>query len=222
MGLGEIVGMCSARNAEFVQSLGAHKIVDYSQHPKLTDALECASFDCVYDTATNSGAGEDYADTSLELVKSNRKVVAINGSACVWAKRTLGIQTLADSQLALVVASPSWTDFDAILDLMLPECKTNPQAAQYAFEPVIDQVFPFTPTGMEQAFASENKILTVASFQAFTEPIKLRFALCLSSSCSAVSNFSSRALVFPAEFFTRFFSLKKIQKRKYKPRRSDQ
>jgi NADPH:quinone reductase-like Zn-dependent oxidoreductase len=153
MGLGEIVGVCSARNAEFVQSLGATKIVDYATHPKLIDALERGSFDCVYDTATNSGAGEDYAAVSLELIKPDRKVVAINGSAGMWMKWAFGIQRLTDAQHALVVTDHSRTDLDAILDLMLPNRKVDPQGAQLAFVPVIDQVFPFTPAGMDQAFA---------------------------------------------------------------------
>jgi NADPH:quinone reductase-like Zn-dependent oxidoreductase len=152
MGLSEIVGVCSARNAEFVQSLGATKIVDYAVHPTLTDALERGSFDCVYDTATNSGAGEDYASVSLELVKPDRKVVAINGGAGTWLKYFVGWQRVTDAQHALVVTDHSRTDLDAILDLMLPNRKADPQAAQLAFAPVIDQVFPFTPAGMEQAF----------------------------------------------------------------------
>ena len=55
LGAKEVVGVCSGRNAEMVKALGADRVIDY-QTQRLAD--EPADYDVVYDTATNSGAGE--------------------------------------------------------------------------------------------------------------------------------------------------------------------
>ena len=57
LGAREIVGVASGKNAEMVRAQGADRVVDY-QTQRLED--EPADYDVVYDTATNSGAREDY------------------------------------------------------------------------------------------------------------------------------------------------------------------
>ena len=48
-----------------VKALGADRVIDYQ-----TESLaeETAEFDVVYDTATNSGAGEDYRDRAIAML----------------------------------------------------------------------------------------------------------------------------------------------------------
>ena len=103
-GANEIVGVCSGRNADLVKSLGATDIVDYTKQTVQEfckngkDAVEeDQKFDVIYDAATNSGAGEDYKESSMELLKTDPQrhgqYVAINGSAGMWLRKfTIGFK----------------------------------------------------------------------------------------------------------------------------------
>ena len=57
LGAREIVGVASGKNAQMVLAQGADRVIDY-QTQRVED--EPADYDVVYDTATASGAGEDY------------------------------------------------------------------------------------------------------------------------------------------------------------------
>lgn len=98
LGAKDIVGVCSGRNAELVRSLGATDIIDYTQQTvrdfylsgEQTEVPEEKKFDVIYDTATNSGAGEDYKDTCMQLLKKDGErhgqYVAICGYRTMWLR----------------------------------------------------------------------------------------------------------------------------------------
>jgi NADPH:quinone reductase-like Zn-dependent oxidoreductase len=74
--VGYIAGTCSARNAAFVQGLGAHKVVDYTSHPQLAHgfAADEAPFDLILDTV-----GGDTLEQccSSELIRDGGRIVSV-------------------------------------------------------------------------------------------------------------------------------------------------
>ena len=100
-----------------VKENGATEVVDYTkgdvvEHFTRQEESETKKFDIVYDSATNSGGGEDYREKSLKLLKQDEsnhggfcsvggpkcvlklisgQYVAINGAASMWARNfTIG------------------------------------------------------------------------------------------------------------------------------------
>ncbi|KAF0692928.1 Aste57867_16039 [Aphanomyces stellatus] len=89
MGASEVVGVCSKKNEEFVKSLGADRIIDY-QTQSIGDGND-KHFDFVYDTATNSGGGEDYLTSAKAVLKDPTKHhVALNGPLSMWLRKLTG------------------------------------------------------------------------------------------------------------------------------------
>ena len=98
LGTKEIVGVSSGKNAEMAQ--GADRVLDYTQQCL---AEEAADFDLVYDTATASGAGEDYRTGGRALLappslERRPQYVTINGGLSVWLRKLIGWQE-QDTQL---------------------------------------------------------------------------------------------------------------------------
>ena len=90
MGASRIVGICSGKNFEFVREMSGIKdekkleLVDYTDDDMLSKFREnnAGQFDCIYDTATGSGHGEDYPGTMIKLLKEKTgQYVMINGRA---------------------------------------------------------------------------------------------------------------------------------------------
>lgn len=90
IGAGRIVGICSGKNFDFVRSTGGiTELVDYTDNDVMQKFLEdnVGVFDCIYDTATGSGAGEDYVSLMMKLLnKDTGKYVQINGNGSDWAR----------------------------------------------------------------------------------------------------------------------------------------
>ncbi|OQR90050.1 hypothetical protein THRCLA_09447 [Thraustotheca clavata] len=141
LGASEIVGVCSKANEELVLSLGADKIIDYKTQ-SITDAPYLKHFDFVYDAASGSGGGEDYVESAQETLKKIGTYVAINGRATMWIRHILKIGQYKPN-IHLMFSDPNAIDFKALIDLL----DAN------KFKPIIDSIFPFTPEGVEEAFA---------------------------------------------------------------------
>jgi len=89
LGASRIVGICSKKNSDLVKKTGATDVICYDDEIELSKfyADNLKSFDCIYDTATGSGGGEDYRDSSIPLLKANAgEYVAINGSKSLWVQ----------------------------------------------------------------------------------------------------------------------------------------
>ncbi len=101
LGASDIVGVCSGSNAAVALAHGAHRVIDY----KATSLVEAHSsfdlkselnpfpienkasrdyFDIVYDAASGSGAGEDYFDSAVAVLKPGGKHIYINGPVGKW------------------------------------------------------------------------------------------------------------------------------------------
>ena len=128
MGASRIVGICSGKNFEFVKSIaigaggGEHSIelVDYTDANGMKKFCEdnVGLFDCIYDTATGSGKGEDYVSSSVPklLKEKTGQYAQINGSASVWAKKFMGKET---SQKSLVITDKNGkSDLEEIATLL--------------------------------------------------------------------------------------------------------
>ena len=86
--------------------MGAHRIIDYQTQSLVN---ETPDYDVVYDTATNSGAGENYRASGIKLlapVTSGRRpqYVAINGGLSVWLRKFMGWEQ-RDTHLILTDAN---------------------------------------------------------------------------------------------------------------------
>lgn len=99
MGASRVVGICSGKNFEFVQGMSGIKkiedleLVDYTDDAAMNEFKEknAGKFDCIYDTATGSGKGEDYVSTMTTLLKEKTgEYVQINGSASTWTRLFMG------------------------------------------------------------------------------------------------------------------------------------
>ncbi|EQC27475.1 hypothetical protein SDRG_14678 [Saprolegnia diclina VS20] len=141
LGAREIVGVCSKANEELVLSLGADRIIDYKTQ-SITDPEWVKHFDFVYDAASASGGGEDYLVDSQTVLNEKGTYVAINGKISLWLRHFLGLGQYRPN-VHLLLADPKSVDFKAVADIL---------EAQNV-KPIIDSVFPFTPEGVEDAFA---------------------------------------------------------------------
>jgi NADPH:quinone reductase-like Zn-dependent oxidoreductase len=106
LGAREVVGVCSGKNAELVRAQGADRVVDY-QTQRLAD--EAADYDVVYDTATSSGAGENYRAAGRALLapatlERRPQYMTINGGFSVWLRKFIGWEE-QDTHLVLTDAN---------------------------------------------------------------------------------------------------------------------
>ncbi len=99
MGASRIVGICSGKNFEFVrgtsgiESVEGLELIDYTDSDALKKFREenVGKFDCIYDTATGSGKGEDYVPSMIPLLKEKTgEYVQINGPPSTWARHAMG------------------------------------------------------------------------------------------------------------------------------------
>jgi len=149
LGAGEIVGVCSGKNEEFVKSLGADRVVDYTK-TNVLDAMGEDYFDFAFDCATASGGGENYVSQCDKVLKRGAEegqgmYTALNGSPLAWIKH---LTKTENAKRKLLLANHSTKDLQAIAGLM-----TKAGGKELAFRPIIDEVFPFTPEGVENAFS---------------------------------------------------------------------
>lgn len=79
-----VFGVCSSRNVDFVKSLRADKVLDYSKNDYL-DEIKNEKFDLIYDTVT-SPEDPDQEPIYRRFLKEDGKWVAINGSVPNFAK----------------------------------------------------------------------------------------------------------------------------------------
>lgn len=148
IGVLRIVAICSGKNDEFVRKHGATEVVNYTNQSELDSffAENKRKFDCVVDTATNSGAGEDYWNKSLELLKRDaddqQKIVgeytALNGGASKWVRAFAGKQK---SNETIIMANANGPDLELVLQLM-DKAGAKP----------VTNVFDFDEKGVKEGF----------------------------------------------------------------------
>lgn len=122
-GVSRRVAICSKANEVFVRDMGATEVVDYTNGDELDGFYKdnVGKFDMVYDVATNSGAGEDYWDRSIPLLKPSTEdynggeYVALNGSSSKWIRALSGFEKKRQS---LVLCKPNTNDLELIVSLL--------------------------------------------------------------------------------------------------------
>jgi len=142
----DIIGICSGKNEALVREHGATDVIDYTKNDisiyfadKEGNVSEEDKFDVVYDACTASGAGEDYKDKSIALLRTNGQYVAINGSPGMWL-RTFTIGHKKNQHLMMMDKSAADLDFLSSL------------ADQEVIKPVLAKTFPFSSSGVDGGF----------------------------------------------------------------------
>jgi len=147
---GEIIGVCSGQNKDFVLGLGADKVIDYkTQH--VLQVLGKKAVDFLYDCASGSGAGEDYFTDGKKVLKPGPEkgqgyYVTLNSPSPVKSILLKGLG-LQGSKFDWIFTSHSGKDLEEILKLMKPE-----GSEALSFEPVIASVVPFSEDGINSGY----------------------------------------------------------------------
>jgi NADPH:quinone reductase-like Zn-dependent oxidoreductase len=120
----EVTAVCSRANADLVRGLGAHHVLDYAA----TDFTATgAQYDVIVDTVGNA----PYARAKHALAKGGRLLVVLGGFGDLLRAPISG-----RARGHRVIAGPALAHVDELHRLVAI-------AAEGAFTPVIDQVYPF-------------------------------------------------------------------------------
>ena len=163
MGAGNIVAVCSGKNVDLVKSHGADEVIDYTQHNIVNyfrdgatsgSIDESLKFDLIYDAASGSGAGEDYKNSSMELLcpegpdRKHGQYVAINGGVEMWIR----LYTIGQKQNQhLVVYKSNTADLDFLAKLV-DEGWQGENGEQQRLAPVVAQQFQLNSENVDKGF----------------------------------------------------------------------
>jgi len=123
LGVSRIVAICSAKNDAFVREHGATEVVNYANASELESffAENKGNFDCVVDTATNSGGGENYWELSIDLLRRDAQgqivgeYTALNGAASKLLRLAVGRQNEHETLIMMKINGP---DLERVVQLM--------------------------------------------------------------------------------------------------------
>lgn len=144
-----IIGVCSKKSAEYVKSIGATEIVDYTIPSfRICDSIPVESVDAVFDTVT-SPDDPDYVTDGMKLLKpSTGRYIAINTKSQIeWIRagiaRQTGFNILGSKQYELIMVNQSKKYLDELGELVNNGVlKIN-----------IQKQLPFTESGILEGFA---------------------------------------------------------------------
>ncbi|KAL3790407.1 hypothetical protein HJC23_013579 [Cyclotella cryptica] len=144
MGAARVVGICSGKNFDFVRTHGGiEELVDYTDDAAVRKFVEenAGKFDCIYDTATGSGKGEDYVSTAVPtlLKKETGEYVQINGKPSDWLRKFAGMEK--EHRALVLTKSKAKSDLELVATL-LEATKARPYL----------NVKNFDETGVKDAF----------------------------------------------------------------------
>eukprot|EP01068_Selenidium_serpulae_P004789 Selendium_serpulae@DN3749_c0_g1_i1.p1 len=133
LGASTIVGVCSAKNKEFVKEHFATSVIAYDDPEEFQEKLirGGVAFDCIYDTATGSGAGENYPNILKPLLTSEGQYVHINGTVGDWTRMLTNMQA---KQQHLVLAKFNSADLAEVARLLL-SVEAKPIVEVKTFDP---------------------------------------------------------------------------------------
>lgn len=144
MGASRIVGICSGKNFDFVRTHGGiDELIDYTDDSSMQKFVQDNSykFDCIYDTATGSGKGEDYVSTKIPtLLKENTgEYVQINGKPSDWIRHFAGFEK--EHRSMVLTAPKAKSDLEQVAKLL-----QSINAKPYL------EIKPFNDAGIKIAF----------------------------------------------------------------------
>jgi NADPH:quinone reductase-like Zn-dependent oxidoreductase len=140
MGASRIVGICSGKNFEFVrgtsgiEGVEGLELIDYTDDDALKRFREknVGKFDCIYDTATGSGKGEDYVPSMIPLLKEKTgEYVQINGPPSTWARHVMG--KMKPQRTMILTSGKSKPHLEEIVSL-LKKSNTKPHLDVKSFD----------------------------------------------------------------------------------------
>jgi NADPH:quinone reductase-like Zn-dependent oxidoreductase len=153
-----IVGVCSGKNKDIVLGNGAHRVIDYTVNNFWED--DGAKYDVVYDTATNSGAGEDYKGHAVSVLHKKERhgqYVAINGGTSMWLRKfTCGVP----SNQHLFLTHANTKDMNEISRFV-----------NEGMRPVIQKEMTFTAEHVEEGFLMLKSRRTVGKIVFVMVPV---------------------------------------------------
>jgi len=150
----EIVAICSGKNEDMVRNLGATNFIDYkttSFAEVYSAAIDDDKFDVVYDCASHSGHGEDYAEEARAVLRVGPPAgmyIPLNGTLMQWLRSSVKWQA---ANTHLFVGDPTTADLNIISKLVSEE----------GLRPVIAETLPFTAEGLDTAFSHLKSRRTV-------------------------------------------------------------
>lgn len=121
----EVVGVCSARNAALVSSLGAHQVVDYAEG---NVAPEGAGYDVILDTVGVT----TYAECRAALTAEGVYLPLVGGPREMWQALTTSLRR--GRRLKYAVSSNTREGLETLVDLV----------TSGAAVPVVDHVYPMS------------------------------------------------------------------------------
>ena len=163
MGAGYIVAVCSGKNADLVKSHGADEVIDYTQTDVLSylqasssgsEIEESLKFDVIYDAASGSGAGENYKQSSTQLLRNegtNKKhgqYVAINGGLNMWLRNF----TIGQKKNEHLFLTDTNTEDLNILTNLVDEGWKNENGEEKRLIPIVAKLFEFNADNVEEGF----------------------------------------------------------------------
>lgn len=121
IGASRIVGICSRKNFDFVKEISGMELelIDYTDHDamKKFKELNVGRFDCIYDTATASGHGEDYVADMMPLLKETTGMyVQINVFLATMTCHVIG--QMKNQRAVVFLSSKNPMDLDEIVTLL--------------------------------------------------------------------------------------------------------
>lgn len=148
LGAGRVVGVCSARNAALVRSLGADEVIDYQQHD-FTRAR--AAYDLVFDAVASSS----YRQSRATLRPGGRYVTTVPNPLDLLLGWPLSVA--AGHRLRAVLARSRGRDLRRLADWL----------AAGQLRAVIDRRFPLAEAAAAQRYSETGRavgkiVLTVA------------------------------------------------------------
>lgn len=133
LGVGKVVGVCSAANAEAVKALGCDVVVPYDGGDQaLEQGLAAAGpFDWAYDCVT-SPEDRNYEPLSRKVLKPGGLHLALNGKASDFMRMFCGLPQRQDYLLYLMHRDPAdlaeiigWVDAGVVKPLLAQQCAFN-------------------------------------------------------------------------------------------------
>lgn len=143
-----IIGVCSARSAEYVKSIGVDTVVDYSVenfqfHACVPEKCLDAIIDCV-----SSPDDYNYVPEGMKLIRENtgRYIASNTVNALEWARCMLGTFSgfrLFRGQYELIMVQPNTKDLDQVASMV--------QEGKLALN--VDATLPFTSEAIKEGLS---------------------------------------------------------------------
>ena len=164
----DCVAVCSAKNAELVQSLGADRVVKYDTDPDTIATIKSLGpYDFVFDTVSSHDARDNAARYKDRLTASpsvlrdakSHAYVTIGGPTSYWvralAKRWLGWNLFSPGHDHHWIRFPGCADDLAEARRLVDEASVRPRVAE---------AVPLTDDGVQRAFAAMHARRAVGKF----------------------------------------------------------